>query len=338
MATRSLFPPHTPPLADALVMSAVETAFDRTRRDRRGKIRPIDSHAEALVNTCLKHLKTRSCPILRAAFKMHLGSGFRVRGCGPDRPEPRAPNPERERPEVILIGALSPHFYSLCDVEDIFQFDAIPHEMQRHRMNVGVFYQYVIIELMRASSKSGDSNIEAVFDGSREGDVVAEINTPGFQQGIRLYGSIKKSSDTVGGQDVPGVISRLEKVAITERNISRPYLCVFIYATPPAGRIKSYEDSRSFRRNNEGYPFSENCESWEPGFVFPFISGRSATDIYRFAIARVGHFLPFYTIRFKKECSQLLKRKLGELGLLTEEGKLDRIAFSKFVTGDLREQ
>ena len=37
---------------------------------------------------------------------MNLGSGFRVRGCGPDRPEPGAPNPERERPEVILIGAL----------------------------------------------------------------------------------------------------------------------------------------------------------------------------------------------------------------------------------------
>ena len=52
-------------------------------------------------------LRRASLARLRVSIKMNLGSGFRVRGCGPDRPEPGAPNPERERPAVIVIGALS---------------------------------------------------------------------------------------------------------------------------------------------------------------------------------------------------------------------------------------
>ena len=37
---------------------------------------------------------------------MRLGSGLRVLGCGPDRPEPPALSPEPECPAVILRGAL----------------------------------------------------------------------------------------------------------------------------------------------------------------------------------------------------------------------------------------
>ena len=67
---------------------------------------------------------TQNC--LKAPIKMILGSGFRARGCGLHRPEPLpapaaslceakragaqagpAQNPEPERPEFILIGALS---------------------------------------------------------------------------------------------------------------------------------------------------------------------------------------------------------------------------------------
>ncbi|MBI4353019.1 MAG: hypothetical protein HY593_03740, partial [Candidatus Omnitrophica bacterium] len=115
---------------------------------------------------------------------------------------------------------LGPYFYLQCDIEEIFELDAIPHEMQRQRMNMGVFYQYLTIELMRKSLKSEKSNIEAVWDGAREGDVVAEIKTPGLKPGIRIYTSVKKSSDTVGGQDVPGVIRRLESIAKEEKNIT----------------------------------------------------------------------------------------------------------------------
>ena len=227
---------------------------------------------------------------------------------------------------------LGVYFYTNCEVEEIFELDAIPHEMQRQRMNMGVFYQYLTIELMRKALKCPKCNIEAVFDGAREGDVVADIKTPGLSSGIRIYASVKKSSDTVGGQDVPGVIRRLETVAKNEKNINRPYLCVFCYATPPGGVIKGYEDSRNVRYNNEGHPFSENCESWEPGFVFPFICGRLPADLYRLAIKRIGNYLPFYTLEHRQECARLLKEEFDKMGLVDANGKLNQTKFIRFIT------
>lgn len=225
------------------------------------------------------------------------------------------------------------YFYSQCNIEEIFELDAIPHEMQRRRMDIGVFYQYLIIELMREASRTENSNVEAVFDGSREGDVIADIKTPGFKHGLRLYGSVKKSSDTVGGQDVPGVVRRLEGVAKEEKNITRPYLCVFCYATPTKGKIKPYAQSRTIRCNREGHPFSANCESWEPGFIFPYVCGRSAIDIYKLSVKKIGEFMPFYTIKQKKKCSRLLKKRLVEMGLVNKEGILDQKKFLEFITG-----
>src|SRR5690606_26233304 len=119
---------------------------------------------------------------------------------------------------------LSPMFVSQCNIEDIFELDAVSHEMQRHRMTIGIFYQYLLLELMRKKWY--------VFDSSREGDIVADIETPKFSQGIRLYMSVKKSKDTVGGQDIGGVIRRLESLAKEEKNLTRPYLCVLCVATP----------------------------------------------------------------------------------------------------------
>ena len=290
IAAHSLFPECRPSLSDNKIISAIEKAFDRSRRNKVGNIRQVPSSPEELVNLCLEHLKERSDPVLGTFF------------------------------------------YSTCEVHEIFELDAISHEMQRQRMNMGVFYQYLIIELMREASKIHNSNIEAVFDGSREGDVVADLKTPGFSKGIRIYASVKKSADTVGGQDVPGVIRRLEGGAKAEKNLTRPYLCVFCYATPPGGEIILYTDSRSVRYNNEGHPFSENCESWEPGFIFPYISGRSATDIYKFSIGKIAEYFPFYSIKFKKECADLLKQKLESLGLVNSQGKLDSNKFLKFIT------
>ena len=290
LAAYSLFPICSPPLPNKKIVSAIEKAFDRARRNKVGNIRKPPSTPIELVNLCLKHLKTRSDPILGTFF------------------------------------------YSSCEVHEIFELDAISHEMQRQRMNLGVFYQYLIIELMRGSSRMRNSNIEAVFDGSREGDVVADIKTPGFTQGVRIYASVKKSADTVGGQDVPGVIKRLEGGAKAEKNLTRPYLCVFCYATPPGGKIRSYTASRSVRYNNEGHPFSENCESWEPGFIFPFISGRSAIDVYKFSIGRISEYFPFYSIHFKNECAALLKQKLESLRLVNSKGKIDPSKFLKFIT------
>jgi len=44
---------------------------------------------------------------------------------------------------------ISPYFISLCEVDILFELDAVSHEMQRHRMSIGVFYQYLLLELMR---------------------------------------------------------------------------------------------------------------------------------------------------------------------------------------------
>jgi hypothetical protein len=114
---------------------------------------------------------------------------------------------------------LGTSFYTQLDLTEIFEMDAIPHEMQRQRMKIGVFYQDLLIEPMREAIRNGNSNILQAFDDAREGDVVADMKTPGFDKNLRLYISVKKSSDTVGGQDVSGVIRRLESIIKSEKNL-----------------------------------------------------------------------------------------------------------------------
>ncbi len=217
---------------------------------------------------------------------------------------------------------ISPHFVSLCDVERLFELDAVSHEMQRHRMTIGVFYQYLLLELMRRRCP--------VFDGSREGDIVADIETPTFSLGLRLYISVKKSSDTVGGQDIPGVIHRIESIAKEEKNLTRPYLCVICIATPSGGKLLSYQEDRHVKCSKSGTPYSLNCEHWGPGFVFPYVTGHNAKEIYMEGINRVSKNLPFLTLKYRKECSALLKKRLIELDLLAENGKVSPEKFLEF--------
>jgi hypothetical protein len=226
----------------------------------------------------------------------------------------------KERSDPIL----SPYFLGLLKAEDIFELDAVSYEMQRHRMTIGVFYQYLILELMRKSWH--------VFDGSREGDVVADIDTPDFDKGLRLYMSVKKSKDTVGGQDVSGVIRRLESEAKAEKNLSRPYLCVIAIATPSKGKLKGYDD-RTTKADKGGKAYSLNCEFWGPGFIFPYITGLEAIEIYITAIRLVSNYLPFMTLKFKTECSILLQKELEKLDLLDSENKIDQHKYLKFIVG-----
>ena len=69
---------------------------------------------------------------------------------------------------------------SKCKIEEVFELDAISHELQRQRMKIGVFYHFLIIELMK-------ERFPSTHDGVREGDVQAEIATPGFPKGLRIY-------------------------------------------------------------------------------------------------------------------------------------------------------
>jgi hypothetical protein len=251
---------------------------------------------------------------------------------------PTADNPKKlvklciqhmmERSDPIL----STNFYSKLEVDEIFDMDAIAHEMQRQRMKIGVFYQYLLIELMRVSIKTQQSNIIQVFDGSREGDAVADIKTLGFDKNLRLYISVKKSSDTVGGQDIGGVIARIEKVAKTEKNLTSPYLCVIAIATPPRGLILSYEDSRNVRYNQDNHPYSENCEIWTPGFLYPYITGWDAIDIYKESLLLVDKQLPFFTLKFRSNCSKLLEKEFMRLGLSDTKGHVLKDKFFEFVT------
>jgi hypothetical protein len=228
----------------------------------------------------------------------------------------------KERSDPIL----SPYFLRQCPLDEIFELDAVAHEMQRHRMRIGVFYQYLLIELMRLRFSN-------VADGKREGDAEVEIDTPDFPKGLRLFISVKKSSDTVGGQDVGGVIRRLEGMALEDKNLTRPYLCVVCFATPQRGVILPYERGRSVRRNRDGYPYSPNCEVWSPGFVFPYVCGLDAEDVYRSALQTVGKFLPFHTLAQRKKCGKLLAEELTNLDLVDPKAKrLDPLKFQKFVT------
>lgn len=189
-------------------------------------------------------------------------------------------------------------------------------------MTIGVFYQYLLLELMRQRWH--------VFDGPREGDIIADVETPSFRSGLRLYISVKKSADTVGGQDVPGVIRRIESVAKEEKNLTRPYLCVICIATPSGGKLLSYNDDRCVKCDRSGNAYSLNCEHWGPGFVFPYVTGRCAKEVYMEGIKRVSEHLPFLSIRYREECSALLKKRLQELDLLQNDGKVSPEKFLNF--------
>lgn len=224
----------------------------------------------------------------------------------------------KERSDPIL----SPYFVSQCRAEEIFELDAVSHEMQRHRMSIGMFYQYLLLELMKKRGWDASDS---------EGDIMADMNTP--KSGLRLYMSVKKSKDTVGGQDIGDAIKRLEKVAKNDKNRTRPYLCVLCVATLPKGKISSYSDRRIKCDKQGRYP-SLNCEIRGPGFVFPYITGREPIEIYTHAIKRVAGHLPFMTLRFRKQCSVLLKQKLQSVGLLNRDETVNPEKFLAFTVGE----
>lgn len=229
----------------------------------------------------------------------------------------------KERSDPIL----SSYFVGQLKAEQIFELDAVSHEMQRHRMSIGLFYQILLLELLKIRWPS-----VGAYD---ESDLVAEIDTPGFDKGLRLYMSVKKSADTVGGQDIGSAMARLESLPKNDKQLTRPYLCVFGIATPSKGRILSYMEDRKIKRNKHGQPYSVNCEHWGPGFLFPYITGREPTEIYRHAYGRIANYLPFKTLEYRQICAEMLGDKLAELKLVKVDGTIDPDRFLLYVTGGL---
>lgn len=236
----------------------------------------------------------------------------------------------KERSDPIMGTS----FYSKLSASELFEMDEIPHEMQRYRMKIGIFYQYLLIELMRANSNRKNSLFISASDGMREGDVVADIHTPGYSKGLRLYISVKKSIDTVGGQDMGGAIKRLEDVAKKDKNLNSPYLCVIAIATPIRGRILGYDDSRQMRYNVDHFPYSVNCEIWQPGFLFPYITGRSATEVYNETTKLIEDYLPFYSLKFRKECGDLLQKELIKQCIADKNGKIIKEELFKYIASE----
>ena len=227
----------------------------------------------------------------------------------------------KERSDPII----SPSFFSSLAPSDVFTMDAVSHEMQRNRMKIGEFYQFLIIELMKP-------NFPSVYDGKQEGDVEAEITPPGLPSGLRLYISVKKSKDTVGGQDIAGVMSRLETLGKEDKNLSKPYLGVFAIATPPKGKVDSYSKSRKILNKKDGNPYSPNIEVWLPGFIFPFICGKSPKEVYSRTHSFISNYIPFNTLKYKDECSILLEKRLKELNLVNKRtDKIDAIKFQNYI-------
>jgi hypothetical protein len=89
-------------------------------------------------------------------------------------------------------------------------------------------------------------------------------------------------------------------------------------------------EDRKIKTNSEGQPYSLNCEFWGPGFIFPYLTGRNAKEIYRMSINEVVNYLPFMTLKLRAECAQLLKKRLSELNLLNHEAKIDPLKFLEF--------
>ncbi len=235
----------------------------------------------------------------------------------------------KERNDPVIMAS----FFSKIEAKDVFEMDAISHEMQRDRMLMGQFYQFLILELMRTASKKSDSFLNA-NDGKREGDVEADILPNGYSQ-IRLYISVKKSSDTVGGQDLGDAIKRLERVAKDDQNRNSPYLCAVVIAGPTKGRVSGYESSRLIKYNKSGNPYSWNCELWGPGFIFPYITGRPASEVYREAARVVENYLPFYSLKFRKEASDLLAKELVKRGIANQQGKVIIDKLFEFMVKDI---
>jgi hypothetical protein len=237
----------------------------------------------------------------------------------------------RDRTDPILTTS----FYGDVKADEVFGMDAIPHEMQRHRMKLGSFYQFLLQELITMASDEVDSPfMEDATGGPREGDVIAYMEPDSFEKGLKLYISVKKSGDTIGGQDKAGAVRRLEQVAKEDQSRTSPYLCVFAIMTPK-GRVRNYKDDRKRLKDNKGRYVSDYSEDWGPGFVYPFVTGHSAYDVYAKAGKVVKEYFPFYSVQLKDEASALLKKELIKRGIADREGDVVADRLFRYITREI---
>jgi len=62
------------------------------------------------------------------------------------------------------------------------------------------------------------------------------------------------------------------------------------------------------------------------------VTGWSASDIYLESLDLVDKHLPFFSLKFREECSKELKQKFITNGLLDDTGRISKEKFFDFVT------
>lgn len=147
--------------------------------------------------------------------------------------------------------------------------------LQRGRMNSGWRYQFLVIGCARETGRF--INLSDI--GAAEGDFNAIIefqDTTRYPRPLCLYVSVKNRANTMGGADWPKAISALEAVAITDKNRTGPYCCIF--------GIAMDRGQRYIKRDKNGRPQSVNTEIWLSDFFWPFFTNLSYEEIMLFVL------------------------------------------------------
>jgi hypothetical protein len=140
--------------------------------------------------------------------------------------------------------------------------------IQMERMNAGWRYQHIAKDTARLSKRFENvSDLNAI-----EADFNVSIKMKNSNEKLNIYVSVKNRSNTMGGQDWPKAIAALENAAISDKNRSGNYICVFGIAMEKGLRNIKY--SRS-----SGTPHSINTEVWNSDFFWPFFSNYSYDEI-----------------------------------------------------------
>ncbi len=186
--------------------------------------------------------------------------------------------------------------------------------VQKGRMNSGWRYQFLLLDCAIRSGR-----FKSVSDlGMTEADFNAVIaykepaRTP-----LSLYVSVKNRKNTLGGQDWPKAIQALETIALSDRNRTGAYCCVFAITMDRGQRyIKTNQRS--------GQPHSFNTEVWLSDFLWPFFANYSYEEIMLIVLDVLlesqGTEMLSTQIEVPEEIWESFGRACFDTGLLDSEG------------------
>lgn len=142
--------------------------------------------------------------------------------------------------------------------------------LQKERMNSGWRYQFIAKDAALLTQR-----FNSISDiGASEADFNATILEIKNDRPINIYVSVKNRTNTMGGQDWPKAIRAMESMALSDKNRTGPYLCVF--------GIAMDKGLRNIRNEGKtGMPYSINTEVWLSDFFWPFFTNCSYEKIIK---------------------------------------------------------